>query len=659
VNENVILNQVKNPASSPPLRMTASFSRENLMKHKLHILFAALALLLLGSASALAAPIPGASSSPAPSDAAAGLNTTFKINIVFIGYSEEDIDIPTLEAQLPTTYDPIVRYPAFYGIDLPVNVHGDYEYNYLFANSAFEDAFFGYLGSIGTDGPLTDYQAAYNSQEHRSLTIESPNVLYVDAPSTERWLTEHGRSDLGLDLANYTIFFVNWYGRPDFQFHVYTKTDNADPDTGYNFGVARQSRKIIAWGGSFGRTWFYDLSAGPEAWTNNWNVDDADLDGNGQMDYRMPPVWEYGNMSAYRPFDDLSGDLGKVARYVAIDLLFTSSPLYDPLVSEPFPGRGKRVYINLFEDDPHSNGLDWFNKQYILRTMRNFEPQYNWLVTIKDQALKGTPMRRAFRIWAGIRDANDCWNAYGTPFAELFCHVDQNRNLYLPPIKPLKRYIGGVFAFNTTDERLGEGAGLLGYADDDWISGTPTYVFEFDTPTYRAVGYGFSTTTTHEFGHHIGMSHPHDGYDSTSGLDYGPGDDFYYAWSGDESHTIMSYIDLAFQFGWFDRDNMNRFLTGRYITRVAQITAQLNQTETSREVGGLVEDANARVSDARGAFGRMDYQRSAEQARAAFERVYRAAQLAGLSVPLATPLPAGGRMDREKLVDPIHPHRNK
>lgn len=76
---------------------------------------------------------------------------------------------------------------------------------------------------------------------------------------------------------------------------MYTKTDSPDPDTGYNFGIERASRKMIAWGGSHGRTWFYDLSAGPEAWSGNWNVDDADLTSDGVMDYRMPPVWEYGN----------------------------------------------------------------------------------------------------------------------------------------------------------------------------------------------------------------------------------------------------------------------------------------------------------------------------------------------------------------------------
>ncbi len=62
---------------------------------------------------------------------------------------------------------------------------------------------------------------------------------------------------------------------------------------------------MIAWGGtamddpeggpaSTSRVWFYDLSAGPEFWTDNWNITAANLDG-GAPDYRMPPVWEYGN----------------------------------------------------------------------------------------------------------------------------------------------------------------------------------------------------------------------------------------------------------------------------------------------------------------------------------------------------------------------------
>ena len=71
----------------------------------------------------------------------------------------------------------------------------------------------------------------------------------------------------GVDTSKYTVFFHNWYGQPGFRFHVYTRTDVTDPDTGYNFGLVRASRKMVAWGGTpvasgpVRRLWFYDFSA--------------------------------------------------------------------------------------------------------------------------------------------------------------------------------------------------------------------------------------------------------------------------------------------------------------------------------------------------------------------------------------------------------------
>ena len=48
------------------------------------------------------------------------------------------------------------------------------------------------------------------------------------------------------------------------------------------------------------------------------------------------------------------------------------------------------------------------------------------------------------------------------------------------------------------------------------------YVFCFISPEVVQSGYGLTTTQIHEVGHHLGMSHPHDGYDSETGVDYGP-----------------------------------------------------------------------------------------------------------------------------------------
>jgi hypothetical protein len=144
------------------------------------------------------------------------------------------------------------------------------------------------------------------------------------------------------------------------------------------FCLERESRKLIASGGttpndeenglgSLHRIWFYDLSAGPEAWTDNWNVDD---------DYRycMPPVWEYGNMSGYRPFDHLSGDLAKVTRYMAIDLLFTTSPLYKPAISPPGFPADIQLDINVYQMDPNDDGAAWFDLPLINQELNELQP---------------------------------------------------------------------------------------------------------------------------------------------------------------------------------------------------------------------------------------------------------------------------------------------
>ena len=61
----------------------------------------------------------------------------------------------------------------------------------------------------------------------------------------------------------------------------------------------------------------------------------------------------------------------------------------------------------------------------------------------------------------------------------------------------------------------------LGFADDNWIDGTQSIVFNFLSPGIIAAGYGLSTTAIHEYGHHVALSHPHDGYDYEQAVDYG------------------------------------------------------------------------------------------------------------------------------------------
>ena len=114
--------------------------------------------------------------------------------------------------------------------------------------------------------------------------------------------------------------------------------------------------------------------------------------------------------------------------------------------------------------------------------------------------------------------------------------------------------------------------GLLGFADDNWLNGTQSGVFSFVYPGAVAAGYGLTTTMIHEYGHHSSMSHPHDGYDPGTGVDFGPSGDTFFAWLGDESNSIMSYIDLNWDFSQFDRDNSARHHAAGY-AKIANIVA--------------------------------------------------------------------------------------
>lgn len=559
------------------------------------------------------------------------------INVVFVGYEQGDFALNDLKEWMPASYAPIVRYPAFYGLagrDMGLNFN--FDYTYKFAGNGFENDFFDYLAEIGTTGPMTSLQADYNDQENNVLDVTDP-VLYIDGPSAEGWLMDNA-SRLGIDpTTGYTIFFINWYSRPDFQFHVYTKTDAPDPDTGYNFGEQRASRKMIAWGGSHGRTWFYDLSAGPEAWTDNWNVDNPDLDGDGVAEYRMPPIWEYDH-DGYRAPADLGQDLGLIGRFVAINLIFTPSPLYDPLVSTPGPEGDKILHVEMFEMDGNGRvqGTHFYNPALAGETMEAFQPYYDWrsVVDLNPRAIAG--VQRSMRIFSGRALLQGCWQQFGDPFAQLFCFFDQNYSRFVPAYGP-QDYVVPQFAFHTTANRLGDQFGLLGFADDDWMTGTPSYVFTFGTAEYRQLGYGFTSTVIHEGGHHIGLSHPHDGYDPEFGIDYGPGGDFYFAWSGDESDTVMNYLGTTNIFGTFNQDNMNRYIFAGYLNWANMILADIEAHPDAASVQAYVDAADEAAMMAQDAFWNWEYGAAAANARTAYEQIALAAMHLGISTDLVTP----------------------
>ena len=82
--------------------------------------------------------------------------------------------------------------------------------------------------------------ASYNAQ---AGVLDVTDNRWIDAPSVEKRPID--TAPPGVDTRKPTIFFINWYGRSDFRFHVYAKTGEPDPDTGYALVANRVAADIL------------------------------------------------------------------------------------------------------------------------------------------------------------------------------------------------------------------------------------------------------------------------------------------------------------------------------------------------------------------------------------------------------------------------------
>ena len=557
-----------------------------------------------------------------------GLTESVPVNVVLVGFDRRDISRQQLRAGLPDRYEPVVRSRLRYGQVEKLGISYAYDYRVTFAGHRYENAFFTELKRLGRKAPLTNAQELCNGQPNRAAEVA--NNTEIPAPASNAgWPTTRPTR---VDTRRNTVFLINWYGRSDFRFHVYTETDEPDPDTDYNFGTQRASRKLTAWGGTtardeqtgLGRTrrgWFHDLSAGPEEWAGSWNITDDDPDGGGP-DYRIPPIWEYGH---YRPQADLSGDLSKLVRYVAIDLLFTTSPLYPvELPTTPEPPRSINLDVNTYEGWP---GVD-ASSRYIRPEVVTRELQELLRFNRLDHDNQDLPFtggaRRCYQHQvAGV----PCYSDAFAPMANLFL---QNTRELARTKDDVGRvdYELPIFAYAVPTED----APALGYADDNYADGTQSYVFVFVSPGIVDLGYGSSTSIIHEAGHHVGLSHPHDRYDSETAVDYEPTGDFYFGWLGDFSNSMMSYIDLDWDFSQFDRDNHSRFQTAASIEAANRLTAAALAGPRPDRARPALHAADRFVGQAEREFGRQHYGTARAYALAAYYLTVRAAERAEVEV---------------------------
>jgi len=591
-----------------------------------------------------------------PVQAASGLTTLqpggvreisqdLTVTVVLVGYQpgtgQQQVDPTRLVADLPTHVDPLVRYPHFYGIVKPTHVHYRLTYRSLFAGAAFDDAFFGYLAGIATPKAVTSYQQRYNGQHARSLTVTDNET--IDAAAAESWLATNAGPMLGVDTAMYTVFLVNWYGRADFRFHVYTHTGEPDHDLGVDDG-AFDPDTMRGWGGTSvsdretptstpRRLWFDDQSAGPDI--NDWVIDAA-TDADSGAPYTIPPVWEYGSSAGYRPFTDLSGDLGKLLRYVVVDCLFFTSPLYDPAITAPKLPDSIELDVNYVQADPGSDARSMMDPAETVDRLGRLQPFVRFSAAGINHPYDGrlADVYQCFKHWF------DVYYSTGT-FATESCYGARDRGiagidlLLYSYADQLPQFITGhadydipILDFHTTPQLSLD----FDFADDNWRDGTQSYIYINDSPAIRDIGGGASDLTVHEVGHHLGLSHPHDGYDTASGIDFSPSGPFYFTWEGDWSSTVMNYTHSEFDFSQFNLDDMDRWMTAAYINQANAILGRIAASPGAAKVTSLVAGADQDATAALAAYASMDYATAVTRAHAAYRGILAAAAAARVPV---------------------------
>ena len=77
----------------------------------------------------------------------------------------DEVDVSAFRQGLPTSYQPKVMTRLWHGIDEPIGIDYSYDYRVRFADSRYEDRFFGQLAKLAKPAPVTAFQTDYNAQQ--------------------------------------------------------------------------------------------------------------------------------------------------------------------------------------------------------------------------------------------------------------------------------------------------------------------------------------------------------------------------------------------------------------------------------------------------------------------------------------------------------------
>ena len=456
----------------------------------------------------------------------ADLDEKVPVNFVFVGYDRNDVDAGKFLAGLPSEYKPVVRSRYFYNesieqISARPELHLRLQ-RHVRRRRLREEVLRVPVGR-------GEARAAHGLPE--ALQRQLAQVLQTRPKGEPQPCQRGGRTRYQEELPHKrpcrrevarrrtrprastrernTVFFINWWGdgkkpRAGFKHHVYTKTNEPDPDTGFDFGQEADSRKLIAWGGttaedeesglgSTRRVWFHDLSAGPDSFTDNWNVDDPDLTGDGVRDYRLPPIWEYFTPGGYR--SGLEADRRPRPRSRATSPSTCSSPARR--CTRPSSRRGCcRTRSTSTSTPSRASPAGTPPKRY----------QTPGLVL--DEVERAPPPALHHRpAGPGLRGqgqgAATCSSLRGSACypekypgypaeANLFLYgAEQPRQSYSTTSRTSAEYEAALLNWAVEDgENCQTSPPLLGFADDNYRDGTQSFIFSFVSPAIAEAATG-------------------------------------------------------------------------------------------------------------------------------------------------------------------------
>jgi hypothetical protein len=301
----------------------------------------------------------------------------------------------------------------------------------------------------------------------------------------------------------------------------------------------------------------------------------------------------------------------------------------------------------MYQADPAVDGKTFFKPQLTTDTLTALQPYNTFSTTVRDQSFAS----RAAAIYRCFLVGPSCFGfrLFGISFGDLFLYHQDKIVTFL---EGGFDYEVPIFTYNLPTA-LSTG-GLLGFADDNWVDGTQSFVFAFGDPFFRSLGYGHSTTVIHEVGHHVGLSHPHDGFDYELDVDFGPSGPFYFAWAGDESSSVMHYLALDDDFGQFNRDTMDRSMLIHYVNQANRILASIYASPRAGDAAAHLLAADGLAASALTAYDAMEYRVAVARGKAAYQAVVAAAAAIDVAVePQAQQADYKAKSRNGKFVDTV------